>query len=129
MRNFEDIVSGLIVESTNPFKGDKKEPVEDLKEFVKKRAAGARKIEQMAEKKGGYSLLTAVHFKAKETPYNAALKHCEDEGSDFIEKKADECFNKLKDWKNLSQRDFQYIMGQLEAYGEVYIRSKYNKKN
>ena len=33
-------------------------------------------------------------------------------------------FNKLKNWKNLSQRQFQALMGELEAYGEIYIKIK-----
>ena len=128
MNPFEEIVDRLITEGKNPFKGDKKNPEEDLEQFLKTRAAGAKKIESMASKKGGFSLLTAVHFKAKEVPYKQALKHCGDDNSEFVKEKADECFEKLKKWDQMSQRDFQYVMGQLEAYGEVYIRSKDNKK-
>lgn len=126
--NFNDVVGKLIEEGKNPFKGDKKNPSEDMKGFVEKRAAGAKKVEKMAEKKGGFSLLTAVHFKAKEIPYKNALKHAEDESSSFIEEKADECFKKLKNWKEMSQREFQHVMGQLEAYGEVFIRARDSKQ-
>jgi len=99
----------------------------DLKLFIEKRSAGAKKIAKSAQEKGKYSLLTAIHFKAKEVPYNFCHKHYSDEGYKQIEEKADSCFNKLKDWKSMSQREFQAVMGELEAYGEVYIRSKETK--
>jgi len=95
---------------------------ESLKEFLTKRLAGAEKIQAAAQKKGGYSLLTAIHFKAKFKPYNACMKHTD--SSKFAEEKANECLAKLKNWKNMSQREFQSVMGELEAYGEVYIREE-----
>lgn len=128
MSNFNDIVTVLLEEGANPFKPNKRDP-EDLKTFTTKRAAGAKKIQQAAEKKGGYSLLTSVHFKAKEIPYKKALEHAEDTDSSFLESKADACFEKLKDWKKMTQREFQAVMGQLEAYGEVYLRSVQDKGN
>jgi hypothetical protein len=93
---------------------------ESLKEFISKRHAGAKKIQASAQKKGGYSLLTAIHFKAKFKPYDECLKHVDKE--EYAKKKANECLEKLKDWEKMSQREFQSVMGQLEAYGEVYIR-------
>ncbi len=51
----------------------------------------------------------------------------DDEDSSFIKAKADECFDKIKNWDKMSQKDFQHVMGQLEAYGEFYIRSKEDK--
>ena len=93
---------------------------ESLKEFIYKRLAGAKKIQAAAEKKGGYSTLTAIHFKAKFKPYNECTKHISKTG--FAEQKAIECFDKLKGWKKMSQREFQTVMGEHEAYGEVYIR-------
>lgn len=100
-----------------------KNNVEDLSTFIVKRTAGAKKIQSAAEKKGEYSTLTSIHFKAKESPYKACMKHVNDENSSFIKEKADECFEKLKHWDKMTQREFQHVMGQLEAYGEVYIRS------
>jgi hypothetical protein len=93
---------------------------ESLTEFIHKRLAGAKKIQAQAAKKGGYSTLTAIHFKAKFKPYAACIKNVDK--SSFAEKKASECFDKLKNWKKMSQREFQTVMGELEAYGEVYIR-------
>jgi gas vesicle protein len=95
---------------------------ESLKEFLMKRLAGARKIQASAQKKGGYSLLTAIHFKAKFRPYSACMKHTD--SSKFAEEQADRCLSRLKNWKKMSQREFQTVMGELEAYGEVYIREE-----
>jgi hypothetical protein len=94
----------------------------DLKDFIAKRAMGAKKIQKQAEEKGGAAMLTSVHFKAKEVPYEFCEKNMED--LEKISKKADEVFQKLKGWKNMSQRDFQHYMGMLEAYGEIVIRIK-----
>lgn len=126
MKDFLKLVEQTLLEEKNFFKGNKKDP-EDLSTFVEKRSAGAKKIEKMASDKGGFSLLTAVHFKAKEVPYKVCAKHADDSDSSFVKAKADECFDKLKNWDKMSQKDFQHVMGQLEAYGEFYIRSKEDK--
>ncbi len=123
---FQTLVESSLIEEKNFFKGDKKDP-KDLSTFVDKRSAGAKKIEKMATDKGGFSLLTAVHFKAKEVPYKVCAKHAGDSDSSFIKAKADECFEKLKKWDEMSQREFQHVMGQLEAFGEFFIRSKEDK--
>jgi hypothetical protein len=93
-----------------------------IDEFIDKRSAGAKKIQHQAQEKGGPALLTYVHFKAKEKPY----EYCSN-NYDSIEKitsKADKVFDKLKNWKEMSQRDFQHYMGMLEAYGEIIIKIK-----
>jgi len=97
---------------------------ESFLEFLHKRLAGAIKIEKMTRKKGGYSLLTAIHYKAKLKPYKDAIKHADKEDKDkHYKMMADETYKKLKDWDKMSQREFQAAMGILEVYGEVYIRS------
>jgi len=97
---------------------------ESFLEFLHKRLAGAVKIEAMTRKKGGYSLLTAIHYKAKMKPYKDAIKHAKKENRDnHYKMMADETYKKLKDWDKMSQREFQAAMGILEVYGEVYIRS------
>ena len=128
MESFNVLVEQILVEQKNFLKGNKKDP-EDLSTFVEKRSAGAKKIEKAAFDKGGYSTLTGIHFKAKEIPYKHCAKHANDKDSSFIKEKADECFNKLKNWHNMSQKEFQHVMGQLEAYGEFYIRSVEVKGN
>ena len=128
MKLFDVFLDELILleKKENFFVADKTNP-NDLKEFVTKRSAGAKKIAKSAKDKGGYSLLTAEHFEAKEIPYKQSLDHAKDKDSSFIKKKADECFHKLKKWDKMSQKEFQWVMGQLEAYGEVYIRSVQDK--
>lgn len=122
MNNFAELVQNLLIEQKNFLKGNKTDP-EDLFTFITKRSEGAKKIQKTAEDKGGYATLTAIHFKAKEVPYSHCSKHSKDNDSKFVKEKADECFEKLKTWDKMSQREFQHVMGQLEAYGEVYIRS------
>jgi hypothetical protein len=101
-----------------------KQPLEP-KEFISKRKKGALDIQKKSEAKGGAALLTAVHFAAKEKPYEYALRVCEKENAtEQIKKKADEVMKDLKDWSNLTQHKFQHLMGALEAYGEVYLQLK-----
>lgn len=126
MDNFTELVQNLLIEEKSFLKGNKKDP-KDLSTFITKRSQGAKKIEKSAEAKGGYATLTAIHFKAKEVPYNHCSKHSKDDDSAFVKEKADECFHKLKSWDKMSQKEFQHVMGQLEAYGEVYIRSLEDK--
>jgi hypothetical protein len=95
----------------------------EQKEFVEKRAAGAHKIQVTAAAKGpGPAQLTAMHFKAKEIPYKECLKSLGNQA--FIESKAEECLRKLKNWKRLTQKEFQEVMGRLEVYGEIYIKMR-----
>jgi hypothetical protein len=41
---------------------------EKFNEFLEKRSTGAAKLAQSAKEKGGYSILTAIHFAAKAKP-------------------------------------------------------------
>ena len=92
--------------------------------FLKARQAGAVKIHKAAAAKGGPATLTAQHFKAKAVPYKIALEHASDEHRDKVyAEHAERCLKQLKSWKTMTQRDFQTIMGELEVWGEVYIKS------
>jgi len=92
--------------------------------FVTKRAAGAKKIEDTAMKKGSYAILTAYHFAGKVKPYADALRVSKKENkADHFKEKYQEAHAKLKDLDSISQKDFQMITGNLEAYGEVYIQT------
>jgi hypothetical protein len=90
------------------------------KEFIEKRKAGAAKIAKQAAAKGGYSNLTAAHFKAKEKPYSTCIKDFKTPKS--IDKRVNELIHELKDWHTMTQTEFQQVMGELEAYGEVAIQ-------
>ena len=102
----------------------KKYDPDTLHSFIEKRKSGADKIRKSSEAKGGVAKLTAIHFAAKEVPYKQALslsskKDC----SDKLKAKGNELYTKLKSWHTMSQKEFQTVMGQLEAYGEVYIKT------
>ena len=91
-------------------------------EFLKKRAHGAKKIKEAAKKKGGPSMLTAYHFKAKEVPYKECLRNIEDK--QFAKDRAEDCFKKLAKWDKMTQKEFQEVMGRLEVYGEWFLHLK-----
>jgi hypothetical protein len=116
MEKFNGLYDDIILES--------KKDVNHLHEFIEKRKAGAKKIQKSSEEKGGASKLTAIHFAAKEKPYNQALNIKTKETFDkTIKEKSDKLVSKLREWHNMSQNEFQTVMGQLEAYGELYIMS------
>lgn len=119
MKDLDQIFLEFIYE--NILREDKIEKLE-IPEFIGKRSAGAKKIQKQAEEKGGPAILTSVHFKAKEKPYEYCSNNYD--SLENITKKADEVFDKLKKWKDMSQRDFQHYMGMLEAYGEIVIKIK-----
>lgn len=116
MSKFAETFEKLIIEAVT-----KKEKFD---EFLNKRKSGADKIQKMTEKKGGYSTLTAIHYKAKEKPYQDCLEWEDKAGKDeHFKAKAKEIYKKLADLDSLSQSEFQSLMGELEVYGEVYLRS------
>jgi len=97
---------------------------DEFLEFIKKRAAGAAKIQAAAKKSGGYAILTSYHFAGKVRPYEYGLKaYKKDNREEMLKEKYKEAYDKLQDIDNISQRQFQFITGELEAYGELYIRS------
>jgi len=105
-------------------KEEKQTTEEAFETFLTKRLAGAEKIHAMTQKKGGFSLLTAIHYKAKLRPYAESEKWAEKEGKeDHYKAKAKEAYEKLKNLDSLSQKEFQSLMGELEVWGEVYIRA------
>jgi len=102
---------------------------EAFQKFLVKRAAGAAKLESSSREKGGYSTLTAIHYAAKAEPYaeskklEAEYKDDHDKVNEIYKQKAEEVYAKLKDLDSLSQKEFQAFMGELEVWGEVYIRA------
>lgn len=119
--NFDKKLNLLLEKST-------KDKPETMQEFLEIRKAGAEKIAKAAQEKGGPSLLTAVHFKAKRVPYTQAIKHAkarkDSEPLEGCKERADELVKMLKNWHKMSQNEFQKVMGELEAYGESYIKSQ-----
>ena len=102
---------------------------ESFERFLDKRLAGAEKLAESTKAKGGYSTLTAIHYAAKAKPYAECIKlnsqHKEDyeKVNELYKQKAEAVYSKLSDLDSLSQKEFQALMGELEVYGEVYIRA------
>ncbi len=97
---------------------------ESFEQFLTKRAAGAAKLAHNSKEKGGFATLTAIHFAAKAGPYKDSENWADKEDRDaYYKKKAKEVYEKLEDLDKLSQKEFQAFMGELEVWGEVYIRS------
>ena len=102
---------------------------ESFERLLDKRSAGAEKLAVSTKAKGGYSTLTAIHYAAKAKPYAECIKlnsqHKEDHEkvNELYKQKAEDVYSKLSDLDSLSQKEFQALMGELEVYGEVYIRA------
>ena len=102
---------------------------ESFERFLDKRSAGAKKLAESTKAKGGYSTLTAIHYAAKAKPYAECIKlnsqHKEDHEkvNELYKQKAEDVYSKLSNLDSLSQKEFQALMGELEVYGEVYIRA------
>ena len=102
---------------------------ESFQQFLIKRAAGAAKLENSSREKGGFATLTAIHYAAKAKPYaeskklETEYKDDHDAVNEIYKQKAEEVYAKLKDLDRLSQKEFQSLMGELEVWGEVYIRA------
>lgn len=112
--NFTTLVR--LIESPEP---------DNLKDFLQTRKAGAHKIETQARRKGGLSLLTATHFKAKAIPYTKAINGVSKEDHTTLYKEnTKNVFDKLSNWENLTMQEFQKLTGEFEAWGEAFIQSK-----
>ena len=103
--------------------GQKKEEKDD-KAFAKTRLGGAEKIAENAKEKGGDSMLTYYHFNVKLPYYEKASK------GEFNPEKAREEYISLLDQlakstgekgMNISQNEFQKLVGKIEVLGELLI--------
>ena len=93
--------------------------------FITKRAAGAKKLEESARKKGGYAILTAYHFAGKAKPYAQSLKLAKKEDcAKQCKEHYKQALADLKDIDSLTQKEFQMLSGVLEVWGEVYLQNK-----
>ena len=96
----------------------------DFIEFSKKRYEGAKKISDMAKEKGGPAILTHHHFVVKLPYYEKAKSNLFD--SDEMKKEYQELCNKLhskmKNIEKFDQKEFQELLGKLEAIGELLIK-------
>ena len=110
----------FFLESTDP------DNQEELKTFLEKRKAGAAKLAKQTALKGGYSTLTADHFKAKAGPYQKCINNLGDKK--VVKEHIKVLLQKLKSWDTMTQKEFQKVMGELEVYGEVAIQMMHPKK-
>ena len=96
----------------------------DFSNFSKKRYQGAKKIANAAKEKGGPALLTYSHFVVKLPYYEKASSNEFD--SDEMKKEYQELCNKLhskmKNIYKFDQKEFQELLGKLEAIGELLIK-------
>lgn len=96
----------------------------ELVKFAGKRYAGAEKITNSAEEKGGFALLTRDHFAIK-LPYYKKAKTGKFE-MDAMKKEYQELCEKLhsnmKKVEKLDQKEFQELLGKLEVIGEILIK-------
>jgi len=93
-------------------------------EFFITRQKGAKKIAKAAKEKGGASILTMWHFEAKDTPYSKVIKAVKDgESIDFYEENFEKLMKQL-DIKDMSQKGFQALIGEIEVWGEAICKLK-----
>ena len=93
---------------------------ESFKTFAEKRLAGAEKITNNAKEKGGSAMLTYHHFRVKLPYYKKAM-----EGKFDLEKKEKlDQLCKLSENVEMSQTEFQKLVGLIEVLGELIIKQK-----
>jgi len=96
-----------------------------FEEFALKRLEGATKISDDAKEKGGPALLTYNHFVVK-LPYykNASNGNFDiDKSKELLDKKSKEFCEKIYGM-NLSEIEFQRLVGEIEVLGELLLYKK-----
>lgn len=98
---------------------------ESFKTFAEKRLAGAEKITNNAKEKGGPAMLTYHHFRVKLPYYKKAMEgkfDVEKSKIEFKEKLGQLC--KISENVEMSQVEFQKLVGLIEVLGELIIKQK-----
>jgi hypothetical protein len=97
---------------------------EDPVDFLENRKAGARESAKKAKAKGGDAMLSYYHFAAKDKPYDEVIGCFKKDGLDKTIKMCKEEYKRLMRDVDLdmSQKDYQAIVGRIEVFGECYIR-------
>ena len=98
---------------------------ESFKNFAEKRLAGAEKITNSAKEKGGPAMLTYHHFRVKLPYYKKAMEGKLDieESKKELKEKLDQLC-KLSENVEISQVEFQKLVGLIEVLGELIIKQK-----
>ena len=98
---------------------------ESFKTFAEKRLAGAEKITNNAKENGGSAMLTYHHFRVKLPYYKKAMEgkfDLEKSKKEFKEKLDQLC--ELSENVEMSQTEFQKLVGLIEVLGELIIKQK-----
>jgi hypothetical protein len=98
----------------------------EFKEFSGKRYDGAKKIADSAEEKGGPALLTRDHFRVK-LPYYTEAKRGSFDADEAKREYAELCgrlHHKKDKIETMGMKDFQEILGRMEALGELLIKNQ-----
>ncbi len=98
---------------------------ESFKTFAEKRLKGAEKITNNAKEKGGPAMLTYHHFRVKLPYYKKAMEGKLDieESKKELKEKLDQLC-KLSENVEISQVEFQKLVGIIEVLGELIIKQK-----
>jgi len=97
---------------------------EPFDQFAKTRLAGATKIAQNAEQKGGDAMLTYHHFAVKLPIYRQAAegKFKLNKAMDALDKQMSKLNAGVRNDVKLRQVEFQKIVGLIEVWGELIIK-------
>ena len=100
-----------------------------LSAFAQKRHAGAQKIADAAEKKGGVSLLTYDHFRVKLPYYKKAVegKFDFEKTKKEYEKNCSELHSYMNKIEKVNPKKFQELVGKIEVLGELLIANQQMK--
>ena len=102
------------------------EEKETIQEFAENRLAGATKISKAAKEKGGDALLTYHHFHVKLPYYQKSvdgeldMESLKEEYDDLLT----DLYEATRNSMNISQVEFQELVGKIEVVGELLIENK-----
>jgi len=102
------------------------EEKETLQEFSENRLAGAAKISKAAKEKGGDALLTYHHFHVKLPYYQKSvdgeldMNNLKEEYDDLLT----DLYEATRNSMNITQVEFQELVGKIEVLGELLIENK-----
>jgi hypothetical protein len=105
---------------------DVNEEKETLQEFSENRLAGATKISKAAKEKGGDALLTYHHFHVKLPYYQKSvdgeldMNNLKEEYDDLLT----DLYEATRNSMDISQVEFQELVGKIEVLGELLIENK-----
>ncbi len=105
---------------------EEKIDTKEFTEFADTRKKGAEKIADTAKEKGGLALLTWHHFKVKLPYYKKASEGKLDIDDAKAEYKVllENFYAGTASGLNLTQTEFQELLGKLEVLGELIISEK-----